>query len=363
MTDPAEELEGTTLPDGWIVGRRVSPRPGGTGGTFSIGYLVRHSDGREGFLKGMDFSRAFARADMPDEIKRIAAAYTFERDICLKCQESGITRIVHALAHGIQPHPLGRHLSVLYLIFERADGDVRAILDLQPAFDLVFALRTLHGIAAALQQLHAAQMAHQDVKPSNVLVFAAEQKAKLGDLGRAWSKDMPAPHDAYPIAGALSYAPLELAMGLPLDEKHKRFGVDLYLLGSLTVFFFSRVHINALITKHLDPSFRVSATSYTYAEALPYFQAAFADALLEFGLQVPPSMRDQLTTIVSQLCEPDHLKRGNPGYTGINRFRLVRYVSLFDALRRQAELELCTGTAHATHPRSSTPGRPPLATI
>jgi eukaryotic-like serine/threonine-protein kinase len=214
-----------------------------------------------------------------------------------------------------------------------------------------------------LQQLHAAQMAHQDVKPSNVLVFAAEQKAKLGDLGRAWSKDMPAPHDAYPIAGALSYAPLELAMGLPLDEKHKRFGVDLYLLGSLTVFFFSRVHINALITKHLDPSFRVSATSYTYAEALPYFQAAFADALLEFGSQVPPSMRDQLTTIVSQLCEPDHLKRGNPGYTGINRFRLVRYVSLFDALRRQAELELCTGTAHATHPRSSTPGRPPLATI
>lgn len=365
MPDPAEELEGITLPGGWLVGRRVSPRPGGTGGSFSIGYLAtRVSDGREGFVKAMDFSGAFARTDMADELKRIAAAYTFERDICLRCQDSGITRIAHALAHGTQPHPLGRHLSVLYLIFERADGDMRAILDQQTEFDLVFAFQTLHGIAAALQQLHSGNIAHQDLKPSNVLIFLEEQKAKLGDLGRAWSKEMPAPHDAYPIAGALSYAPLELAMGLPLDEKHKRYGVDLYLLGSLTVFSFSRVHINALITKHLDPSFRLATTPYSYEQALPYVQAAFADALIEFGSQVPASMRDQLTTIVSQLCEPDHLKRGNPGYTGINRFRLVRYVSFFNALRRQAELELCAGTqVHATHLRSTPPSSPPLATI
>ena len=47
---------------------------------------------------------------------------------------------------------------------------------------------TMASTAAALRQLHAAQMAHQDLKPSNVLVFKAEGMSKLGDMGRAWSK-------------------------------------------------------------------------------------------------------------------------------------------------------------------------------
>jgi eukaryotic-like serine/threonine-protein kinase len=158
-----------------------------------------------------------------------------------------------------------------------------------------------------------------------------------------WSRDVPGPHDRYPIAGDTGYAPLELLLGLALDEEQRRFGVDLYLLGSLTVFFFCRAHINALISKHLDPSLRVGRTPLTHAALLPYFQRAFADALDEFSPKVPASMRDHLTAMVAQLCDPDHTRRGNPGYTGIKRLRLVRYVSMFDALRRQAELEACTG--------------------
>ena len=47
---------------------------------------------------------------------------------------------------------------VEYLIFDLADGDIRAHLDAQHAFDLAFALRTLHHVAVGLDQLHKADM-------------------------------------------------------------------------------------------------------------------------------------------------------------------------------------------------------------
>jgi eukaryotic-like serine/threonine-protein kinase len=342
MLAPAEQLEGTTLPTGWIVGQRVTPV--GTGGNMSVCYLVSHPDGRQGFLKAMDYSRAFFSTNTADMLQYLSAAYIFEREICVQCDEFRITRVVHALEHGSHvAGPLGPYHKVEYLIFERADGDVRAILDQQPKLDLVFAFATLHGAAAALNQLHLAGMAHQDLKPSNLLIFRAEQiMAKLGDLGRSWSRHLPAPHDGARIAGDTGYAPLELLMNLTLDDDHRRIGVDLYLLGSLVVFFFCDCHINALIMKHLDPSLQASRTPLTHADLLPYFQRAFADALAEFSSQVPSSMREKLTTIVAQLCDPDHTRRGNPGSTGIKRFGLVRYISMFDALRRQAEVEACS---------------------
>jgi eukaryotic-like serine/threonine-protein kinase len=340
---PAEQLGGETLAGGWIVGQRVSPKPTGTGGHFSIGYLVSHSDGRKGFLKAMDYTAAFASANTADELKRLTEAYTFEREIHLKCNDHRITRVVHALHYGSHvatTSPLGLFAKVEYLIFERADGDVRAMLDRLPAFDLVFALRTLHSAAAALMQMHSVGIAHQDLKPSNVLIFEAERQAKLGDLGRAWDKNIPAPHHVFAIAGDLGYAPPELLYGQPLAEDDRRFGCDIYLLGSLAVFLFTRVHINALLTKHLDPSFRVRHANLTYDGVVTYLKSAFADALDEFSMHVPEVVRDTLTLIVAELCEPDYRRRGNPIKTSIKRTKLVRYISLLDALVRKAEADL-----------------------
>lgn len=340
MLPPAEDLEGKSLDGGWVVDQKVAPRPTATGGCFSTGYLVSHPDGRKGFLKAMDFSTAFHSAHFVDVMNALTEAYIFEREICLQCQAARVTRVVHAIDHGhTGAGPLAR---VEYLIFERADGDIRAILDQQKTFDLAFALRTLHGTAAALQQMHNAEMAHQDLKPSNVLVFTAEGTSKLGDLGRAWARCLPAPHDGYRFAGDPGYAPPELRYGVALDEDAKRYGYDAYLLGSLVVFLFTRVHINGLVAKNLDPSFGAKSP-LTYAEALPYLQNAFAEALREFGSAVPEPIRAKLTKVVAELCEPDHSKRGDPSASSRRRFSLERYISTFDLLACRAEYDLRLG--------------------
>src|SRR5204862_166519 len=96
--------------------------------------------------------------------------------------------------------------TVEYLIFEKADADIRAHLDAHADLDIAFALRALHHVAIGLKQLHSVNVAHQDVKPSNVLIFPGNE-SKVGDLGRAWAGGMRAPHDdAKPCAGDRNYA-------------------------------------------------------------------------------------------------------------------------------------------------------------
>lgn len=336
MGSPAAHLEGVTLNTGWIIDQKASRSPTGTGGSFSTGYLVHHPDGRKGFLKAMDYSVAFQSRDISKMIELLARAYNFEVDICLKCKEARINRVVHAIEHGTyQPPgdgPTAVFLKVEYLIFEKADGDIRHFLDQQSTFDIAFALRTLHGVSAALQQMHGASMAHQDVKPSNVLIFSTGEKQKLGDLGRAWAKGLVAPHDDYQVCGDPEYAPYELLFDVPLDEASRRFGVDFFMLGSLVVFMFTRVHMFALTQRHLHESLRGRDKLSTFEEILPYLQNAFSVALDEFSDHVPAILRRDLRSIVSELCDPDYRRRGNPPHSQIRRFSLERYTSSLNLL-------------------------------
>src|SRR5687767_12088831 len=99
MIRPAEELEGVKLPGGWVVTKKVVPRPNATGGLNSTGYLVvRESDGRHGFLKAMDFVEAFNNPlTLVDVLQAMTNAYAFEKSICEKCRRDGVNRVVHAL--------------------------------------------------------------------------------------------------------------------------------------------------------------------------------------------------------------------------------------------------------------------------
>jgi serine/threonine protein kinase len=211
-------------------------------------------------------------------------------------------------------------------------------------FDTAWALRALHQVAVGISQLHGIGAAHQDIKPSNVLVFSGGTSSKLGDLGRATLQRYPAPHDNLSLAGDPHYAPPEFLYGAADTEwASRRMGCDLYHLGSLIAFFFSAVSMTALLLYKLDHSLRPTNWNGSYPEILPYLSQAFTNALTDLAEEMHPEFRDELVSIVAQLCEPDPKRRGHPKEHSIlrgNRYSVRRYVTRLDLLARRAEVRL-----------------------
>lgn len=174
-----------------------------------------------------------------------------------------------------------------------------------------------------------------------MLVYGTAVGSKICDLGRAWDRNLASQFDACEVAGDRTYAPLEQLYGAPLlDHNTRRFGCDMYHLGSLLVFLFTRLHTNALVIDSLDVAQRPRFWGGTYAEILPTIQAAFDVALTTFSSHVPTNLRPDLERAVAELCNPDPARRGHPSNGGRNRFSLERYISLFDRLAHRARLHL-----------------------
>lgn len=340
---PAHLLVGVTLGSGWKVVEMLPRGPDATGGHFSVGYRVE-KQGHRAFLKAFDYREAFDAADPAPIFQRLTSEYEFERALLERCAK--LRRVIKAIEFGAHRlDPANFLMTVQFAIFELADGDIRQYLALDAKTSLVWKLRTLHQTAAALVQLHGAAIAHQDVKPSNVLVFGVGD-AKLADLGRASAKGQLSPHDHHVIAGAHSYAPPELRYRNPsADWDERRLGCDIYLLGSLVFFFFTGLSAAAILDKHLDEARRPSHWLGFFYDVLPYLVDAFEDALTELRSAIPPKYRDELAEIARQLCYPDPAQRGHPkNVDGIGaRYAVDRYMAQFDVLAHKAEVDLRLG--------------------
>jgi serine/threonine protein kinase len=337
---PAEMLTGRVLDGGWMVGERIELGPGSTGGHFSVSYKVTSKNGNHVFLKALDYSGAFASDDPARELQRMTEAYNFERDVVAACR--GMDRVIRAIADGktkIEGANAGG--IVEYIIFELADGDIRSHLSQVGEFELSWKLRCLQHVATGLKQLHSADIAHQDLKPSNVLVFEGEV-AKVGDLGRAARKGHLAPHDECECAGDTSYGPPELLYGyVDPDWTKRRLGCDAYLLGSMVFFMFSGVSATALLMDQVAEEHHWLVWAGTFEEVLPYLREAFGEVLALFAPQVSSfDLRRELTLIVRELCDPDPNVRGDAKnrMRGANPFSMERYLSRFDLLARRALL-------------------------
>ena len=341
MITSAERLEGMSLENGWRVLERVPRSPDATGSKFSVGYIVESATGRLAFLKALDFSRAFAAPDPSRMIQSLTEAFNFERDVLKKCR--GLDRVVTAIDDGLVRIEGALDGGVVhYLIFELAQGDVRSQAVVSQRFDIAWSLRCLHHVATGLKQLHSRSIAHQDLKPSNVLVYSRHD-SRLADLGRAAYQGHSPPHEDLDVAGDPAYAPPELLYHSVVPGWHpRRCGCDIYLLGSMVMFFFTGMGTTAHLAKELDPAHSWNNWQGTYSEVLPFLHAAFGRILVDFKGQVDPTVRDDMTGIVKDLCEPDPALRGHPRNRNhiATQYSLERYVSRFDLLARRAEAGL-----------------------
>ena len=251
----ADQLKGLTLENGWVVTRHLAKNPNGTGGTFSQSYEVQQNNKR-GFLKAFDFSEAFnPGVDTLTEIEKYVGDYTHEREVLRHCGERRLSNVVVAVDHGsIQVPKLsaieGR---VYYLIFEMAQCDVRIQMDVSKRLDTLACMVALKDVTLGLFQVHKELIAHQDTKPSNVLVYGGNS-FKIADFGRSSRRGQASRHDSFVVAGDRTYAPPELLYGFTHpDFVPRRIGCDMYMLGNLAGFLFSGTNITASMLAALDP--------------------------------------------------------------------------------------------------------------
>ena len=329
MTGSARLL-GLTLDDDWVVFDRV-PRPAqSTGGTFSHSYLARRGD-RIAFVKAFDFSSAFEPgADTLKVLGSLTASYEHERDVLEHCRGRRLSHVVVAIGSGevTVPNMSPLEARVFYLIFERAQGDVRCQMDQTTASDAAWCMSALRCACLGLWQIHQEFIAHQDLKPSNLLIYD-DTEFRVSDLGRASRRGHAIWHDNEKFAGDQTYAPPEVLFGhLHPEFIQRRMGADIYMLGNLAAFLFTGVNVTESLFARLDPQFHWQRWKSEYAAVLPYLQEAFARVLEDLGGRLPEVARDEVVPLIRELCNPDLSRRGFPKQIGaFDQYSLERYVT------------------------------------
>ena len=341
IDDPAHHLVGRDLDGEWTVVEKIHRPPSATGSNFSVGYYVQATDGRRAFLKALDFSRVMRQKNTPDLLKFMNDGYIFERDMLSECDRRRMSRIVRVLKADTLVDPQFS-LAVPYLILEPADGDIRSALDAMSTFDTAWALSACHDAAVGVRQLHGARVAHQDLKPSNFLTFG-EWLGKLGDLGRCSKQGREAPHDRFEVRGDPIYAPPELLYGqLDPDWMVRCQACDVYLLGSLILFIFTRTQTTAEIMLRLPTTLKPPTCGGTfvegYSKALPYLINAFDEVADSFERQLVGQRAGELVDHFRALCHPDPGQRAGSAQRrrDKNPYDVQRLISRLDVLRHDA---------------------------
>ena len=352
-------LEGKTV-NGWSVKTKIpaaDPLKNETGGNFSICYIVE-KEGVEYFMKVLDLRicnvgnlpRGMTR---PQYIEKCTREFNYERALSAYCDDRRIKSVITYIDDGDEVLDEFPFKDVPYIIYEKAEGDIRRILDLsqravftEQLKNISVKLKSLHDVTVGMQQLHKNGISHQDIKPSNVLTI--NNQSKIGDLGRSLclSPDIKCP---YPLDfnGDLTYAPPEAFFYYGTAKERKAlYQMDSFMLGSLIVFYISGVSFNTLMNQHLYSSIREMASSgKSYEESLPELINAYHQALLDFERDIPlDDIRKDLTRIVEYLCNPDVERRGHPKNLGEKNltpdYDLIRTYTELDRLYRKAKIGL-----------------------
>jgi serine/threonine protein kinase len=342
----AHNLLGLTLKSGWKVTEKITKTANSTGAFFSVCYKAG-KDGQTCFLKAFDFAKfqqiSQTGKQVVDIIADMTTAYKYERDLSEHCKNRHVTKVAFVIDSGEEYLNTYTFGIVPYLIFELADGDIRNRIDFSNKLDFAWKLHSLHDIAVGLQQLHNVNVSHQDLKPSNILIF--NQNSKLGDLGRSMCKDIESEYNKMQYSGDWNYAPPEMMYKYYDSDWNKRvFATDCYLLGSMIVYYFAGISMSALLVNYLPETLRWDKWKGTFDDIKPYLVEAFSNAITEFKGSIDDEyFKNEISQVVKQLCFPFPEQRGHPknitNKLGSN-FNLERFITKLDVLTKRAELKI-----------------------
>lgn len=276
---PSTTLQGYTTPCGWRITEKVNTKQV-SGGNFCARYVVESNEGEVAFMKAMDLTRVF-NASL-EQIQSLIGEYLFEQKILEFCKEQKMSKVVVPMSAGEMenaqfPAPLNR---VFYIIFEMAEADLRQKYLLYSGDDWLPFFKAIHHICIAAEQLHRAGIAHQDIKPSNVLHFD-EGQSKLADLGRVTDEAGKSPFNSMLFPGDLSYAPIEILYRIGAKNFKDRYLSDMWAIGSLiyqTLMGSSISHILIAESQKILPNI----ATLSYSEALPVLYSTFSTMMDHF---------------------------------------------------------------------------------
>ncbi len=345
-TSLASNLAGKTI-NGWLVVEKITKGAGETGGNFSSGYVVRNIKTNEkAFMKAINVGYAIKRNfgsgnSLTDLLKDITEDFQYERDLLKECGTKLLDRIVLALDSGEYIEATDPYF-VPYLVFEYCEGgNIRRHIKLRNP-DLAWRLRVFHGVCAGVGQLHSINVAHHDVKPSNVLVFPGEN-AKLADLGRSAKNEPGAKFNQAQFAGDPNYAPIEHHYNWStlndFNTQHKC--TDQYMLGGVLAYLVANIHLFGLILGKINPTYHPRIWKGRYKDALPAIQQATIEAITEIVAMVPIEIQDDVRNLLYWLCNPDPELRGHPDTVGQatgDRYSLERIITAADLLAVKVRL-------------------------